>query len=54
MVAPGALKLVVFEILNASARKVMTDSRGSRKDLKMDASYCRWKSDCNVFAFTPP
>jgi hypothetical protein len=54
IVEPGALKLVVFEMLKASARKESDDSQGKTKFLKIDASYCRCMSDSNTFARTAP
>jgi hypothetical protein len=54
IVEPGALKLVVFEMLKASARKESVDSPGSAKFLKIDASYCLCMSDSNTFARTVP
>ena len=39
MVAPSALKLAVFEMLHASARKDNVDLSGRTKFLKMDTSY---------------
>ena len=53
-VAPGALKLVVLEMLNASARKESVVSFGITKFLKIDASNCRRISPLKVFARTVP
>jgi len=54
IVEPGALKLVVFEMLNASARNESFVSPGMSKFLKNEASYCRRMSDRSVFPFTLP